>query len=88
LGRIRKEKINRAPQLRITKHNRSAPRSLRLAAVLGTRAYPASCGAVWGEVRARLAGGALGNLASPGSAMLEMLGAIAIAKKRGKHGSF
>jgi len=26
-----------------------------------------------GEVKTRLAGGALGNLASPGSAMLEML---------------
>jgi len=32
-----------------------------------------------GEVKARLAGGALGNLASPGSAMLEMLYDIANA---------
>jgi len=47
----------------------------RLAAVLGTRAYPASCGAVWGRLkRALLAGRSATRFA--GSAMLKMLYAI------------
>ena len=48
----------------------------RLAAVLGTRAYLAGFSAGLGRFKTRFAGEALGNLASPGSAMFEMFGAI------------
>jgi len=41
--------------------------------VLGTRAYLAGCGGFQRSVLSRLASEALGNLASPGSAMFEML---------------
>jgi len=45
--------------------------------VLGTRAYLAGCGGFQRSVLSRLASEALGNLASPGSAMFEMLYEIA-----------
>jgi len=47
---------------------------LEAVAVLGTRAYPAGFVAGLGSVKTLLTGGALGNLASPGSATPGMLG--------------